>query len=64
MKVKIGDKIYDSSKEPIMIIMDEQDKKNINNMVPEATKYCSFPDNWNLDTIKYFMKIKEEYEQI
>lgn len=58
MKVKIGDKIYDSNQEPIMIIMDEQDKQNISNMDFRSTKYCSFPDTWDLNTIEVFMKTK------
>lgn len=32
MKVKIGDTIHDSQDEPIMIIIDENDKKNISMM--------------------------------
>ena len=42
MKVKIGDKIYDSNDEPIMIILEDVDKYNIKNM-GDAKKYCSFP---------------------
>lgn len=45
MKVKIGDKIYDSSKEPIMVILTEQDKKNIKRMCPKCTQYCVYPQN-------------------
>lgn len=57
MKVKIGDKIFDSEKEPIMIILNEGDKINISSMHEDATKYCTFPENWDLDLIKEFMKI-------
>ena len=56
MKVKIGDQIYDSKNEPILLILDKQDKENISNMLPEATKYCSFPDEKNIEEIKNFMK--------
>jgi hypothetical protein len=56
MKVKVGDKIYDSESEPIMVILSESDKENISNMLPEATKYCSFPDKIPLEIIKEFMK--------
>ena len=45
MKVKIGNVIYDSTEEPIMLILSQEDKSNIANMAPDATKYCSFPDN-------------------
>ena len=36
MKVKIGDKIYDSEQEPIMVILNDADKNNIKNMLPTA----------------------------
>lgn len=51
MKVKVGNKIYDSENEPVMIILSDGDKKNIANMLPHCTKYCSFPDKYkeNID---------------
>jgi hypothetical protein len=60
MKVKIGDTIYDSNKEPIMIIINDLDKENINNMSEKATMYCSFPDTFSEDEIKTFMGIKNK----
>ena len=56
MKVKIGNKIYDANQEPIMIILDDLDKENIKKMEPEATKYCGYPENFNIEEIKKFMK--------
>jgi len=54
MKVKVGDKVYDSAEEPIMVILTDGDKKNIANMSPEATKYCSYPgeEKWTKDDYK------------
>lgn len=60
MKIKIGDKIYDSEDEPIMIIMSHYDKQNISNMRPECTKYCSFPDEYDADEIRNWMKTDEK----
>lgn len=57
MKVKIGNKIYDANDEPIMIILEGNDKENIRNMGTTATKYCSFPDSYLVKNIKQFMKI-------
>ena len=62
MKVKVGDKIYDSEFEPVMVILTEGDKKNITNMYPKANKYCVYPDGeeWTKDDhkkIKDWMKI-------
>lgn len=44
MKVKIGETIYDSETEPVMVILSDFDKKNISHMAVDATKYASFPD--------------------
>lgn len=55
MKVKIGNCFYDSSKEPIMLILDNLDKENISNMHPEATKFCSFPDSIEDSVINSWM---------
>lgn len=57
MKVKIGTKIYDSEKEPIMIVLSDVDKENITNMLPECTKFCSYPEGIESSEIKKFMKL-------
>lgn len=46
MKVKVGNKVYDGEKEPVMVILSESDKKNIAGMGRE-TKYCSYPTEGN-----------------
>ena len=56
MKVKIGNVVYDSNKEPIMLILSDADKKNIAAMAPDATRYCSFPDTASEDEIRKWMK--------
>lgn len=55
MKVKIGTKIYDSNDEPIMLILDEEDKNNISN-IGEQKKYCSYPERMSVDDVVRFMK--------
>lgn len=45
MKVKVGNKVYDSNNEPIMIILNNGEKQQIANMHPDATKYCQYPDD-------------------
>jgi len=57
MRVKIGNKIYNSNDEPIMIILEDYNKDHIYNMAPEATKYCEFPDTITEEEVKEFMKI-------
>lgn len=56
MKVKVGNKIYNGEIEPVMVILTEQDKLNIKNMLPHCTKYCMFPDSFDLEYINKFMK--------
>ena len=56
MKIKIGEKIYDGNDVPVMVILTEEDKKNIANMLPTATKYCSYPEGYDETKIKGFMK--------
>lgn len=63
MKVKVRDKVYDGSKEPVMVILDPGEKQQISNMAPEATRYCVYPgdDEWLKDDYKL---IKEWMENI
>jgi len=58
MKVKVGNKVYDREKEPVMVILTEQDKKNIRDMHPDCTKYCVYPkeEKWTKNDYK---KIKD-----
>lgn len=56
MKVKVGNTIYDSNEQPIMVILTDADKRNITNMSPEATKYCEFPDSMDIVTVRAWMK--------
>jgi hypothetical protein len=65
MKVKVGDKIYDGDKKPVMIILTDEDKKNIANMLPECTRYCEFPEEgYSVEEIKEWMRKppKEDWE--
>jgi hypothetical protein len=61
MKIKIGNKIIDPEKEPVMLIFDDiQDRQNhLTNIMcmTDELKYCIFNDKHNLDEIKQFMKI-------
>lgn len=56
MKVKIGNKVYDSEKEPIMLILSDEDKKNMSQMLPKSRKYCSYPENESPDKIRKWMQ--------
>jgi len=60
LKVKIGNKIYDSKDGPIMVILSSLDKENISNMGVSNLKYCSFPRGvYSQEEIEEFMELKE-----
>ena len=61
MKIKIKDQIIDSNIEPLMIIFDnEEDKQihinNLSNSTSESKKYCIFPNGTPIEIIQEFMK--------
>jgi hypothetical protein len=61
MKIKIGNTIYDSETEPIMIIFEsDKDRKSIvshiSNMQDGSTKYVQYPNDMKYDDVKNFMK--------
>ena len=58
MKIKIGTKIYDAEKEPIMLILTDQDKSNIKNMLPTASKFVIFPDHYDRQEISKWAEIE------
>ena len=60
MKVKVGNRIYDGAKEPIMVILEEWDKGNISRMLPEDSKYCQFPDSMHPKDIEEWMSVDTE----
>ena len=66
MKVKIGNNVYDSNEEPVMVILSPGEKDQITNMHPDCTKYCVYPDPWTSEEIKKWMKGNYEkvYEKV
>lgn len=55
MKVKIGDKVFDGNKEPVMVILSDEDKLNIRHMRKTCMRYCSYPEGFDSDEIKEWM---------
>ena len=55
MEVKISSKIYNSDKQPIMLILSDAEKELISNMAVEAHKFCGYPANSKTEKIKQFM---------
>jgi len=54
MKVKIGSTIHDSNNEPIMVILNEEEKKLVRNM-GDQYKFCSYPHKHDVDAVAKFM---------
>jgi len=54
MKVKIGDVIYDSDAEAVMLILKSEEKSLISNM-GDQTMICLFPESCTMDEVRAFM---------
>ncbi len=46
MKVKVGKRVYDSQKLPIMLVMTAGEREQIAEMAPDARKYAQFPEGF------------------
>ena len=58
MKVKVGEKIYDSKTEPIMVILGDDDKYNIAKMHDDCETYCAYPETMSDEEAYKFMGIE------
>ncbi len=56
MKVKVGDKVYDGAKEPVMVILSDFDKVNIANMPANMFRYASAPHRFDTKVLLKWMK--------
>ena len=45
MRVKVGKRIYSSDKLPIMLVLSDEEKKQIADMGDGASKYAVFPND-------------------
>jgi len=55
MKVKIGETVYDSEQEPIMLVLSYLEKLNIMHMKPEDTLFCAYPDKMLEEDVTKFI---------
>ena len=46
MKVKVGKRVYDSQKLPIMLVLTAGEREQIAEMPPDARKYAQFPEGF------------------
>lgn len=59
MKVKIKDQVFDSDQEPIMIVLEGDEKQLISSMSEEDKRFCVYPDTMSEEDIVKFMNIGE-----
>lgn len=62
MKVKVGDEVYSDEDHPIMIILTDKDKENINNMAQGCNRYASAPDG-SMGDADEFVEWMNDYEK-
>lgn len=60
MKIKIGNKIYNSEEEPVLIILSDDEKELISDMDKDNYKFCSFPEEYPTENIVEFMKLEKK----
>jgi hypothetical protein len=63
MRVKIGETIYDSNEQPIMLIFDDGEQKLIGDMAPDLKKFCSYPPGRDPKDIEKFMEFGEDNDE-
>lgn len=59
MKVKVGNKFYDSTNEPIMLILSRADKYEICHLSRDEFITCSYPSSLTSKQLDEFMDCKE-----
>lgn len=60
MKIKIGNKVYDSTQVPVLLMFDQGEKELIGSMSPDHMKFCSFPEESDIAEIEELMKFEFE----
>lgn len=57
--VKIGDKLYSSKVEPIMLVLSNEEKELIREMGIQR-RFCSFPEGSDMNEVIKFMELSDE----
>ena len=57
MQVKIGDKIYSDTDQPILLVLSDRDKLNVHAMPVNSNIFCSHPKDMAQEDVKEFMKL-------
>ena len=63
MIVKVGNKFYDGSQEPVMIILEDGEKEAIASMIStDENRFCSYPEDMDETEINDWMMDDSESE--
>ena len=60
MKVNVRGIWYDSEEEPILVELNNSDKKNIANMSKEFKQYICFPDNMDFKEVELKLNLSDK----
>ena len=64
MQVQVGNKRYDSSNQPLAVILTARDRLNISMMSPEAVVYAEASDQVSDDDFERWVdKVRRDYEK-
>ena len=60
MKVNVRGIWYDAEEEPILVELNNSDKKNIANMSKEFKQYICFPDNMDFKEVELKLNLNDK----
>lgn len=64
MKVKIGHTMYDAEDTQIALFLTQVEQDQIASMAPDATIYCQYPKDADIEAVEEWMEeFKEEVKQ-
>ena len=55
MKVKIGDTMYDSGEQPLMVILSEAERAEIAALPKDESMYCCYPAHLDTERVELWM---------
>ena len=55
MQVKVGERVYDSSDEPVMVVLEPHEKAEIAALAAHETMYCCYPAEMAESAVRAWM---------
>jgi len=60
MLIKIGNQLFDSKDQPIMIITQEEDQQNMCCLENNDYRFCVYPENYPIKKLREFMILEDD----